>query len=59
MHGDDGMADLGWTPSSLSVDPRHAVELLRDVCREAAAEGRPVTLVPLAPLTNIALLLRT
>ena len=59
VHGDDGMADLGWTPSSLSVDPRHAVELLRDVCREAAAEGRPVTLVPLAPLTNIALLLRT
>lgn len=59
VHGDDGMADLGWKPSSLPVDPRHAVELLRDVCRQAAADGRPVTLVPLAPLTNIALLLRT
>lgn len=59
VHGDDGMGDLGWPAAAATVDPRHAVELLRDVCREAAAEGRPVTLVPLAPLTNIALLLRT
>ncbi len=59
VHGDDGMGDLGWPPARAAADPRHAVELLRDVCREAAAEGRPVTLVPLAPLTNIALLLRT
>ncbi|MFD1054634.1 nucleoside hydrolase [Terrabacter terrigena] len=59
VHGEDGMGDLGWPTSSLVPDPRHAVELLRDVCREAAEAGRPVTLVPLAPLTNIALLLRT
>ena len=59
VHGDDGMADLGWDPPTTSPDPRHGVELLRDVCREAAADGRPVTLVPLAPLTNVALLLRT
>ena len=59
VHGDDGMGDLGWPAPSLAPDPRHAVELLRDVCAEAAAHGRPVTLVPLAPLTNIALLLRT
>ncbi|TQM64102.1 nucleoside hydrolase [Humibacillus xanthopallidus] len=59
VHGDDGMGDLGWPAADLRPDPRHAVELLRDVCRAAAAEGRAVTLVPLAPLTNIALLLRT
>ncbi len=59
VHGEDGMADLGWEPAPTPPDPRHAVELLRDVCRAAADEGRPVTLVPLAPLTNIALLLRT
>ena len=59
VHGDDGMADLGWGPAAATVDRRHAVELLRDVCREAAEADRPVTLVPLAPLTNIALLLRT
>lgn len=59
VHGQDGMGDLGWPASSLEADGRHAVELLRDVCRQAATDGRPVTLVPLAPLTNIALLLRT
>ena len=42
-----------------SADPRHAVELLRDVLLEAAFTGLPVTLVPLGPMTNIALLLRT
>lgn len=59
VHGADGMGDLGWPPSPRQPDPRHAVELLRDTCLEAAATGRPVTIVPLAPLTNIALLLRT
>lgn len=59
VHGDDGMGDLGWPKSRLGVDPRSGVELLRDVCREAAGAGCPVTVVPLAPLTNIALLLRS
>ena len=58
VHGDDGMGDLGW-PRAARTDRRHAVELLRDTCREAARPTGPVTLVPLAPLTNIALLLRT
>jgi len=61
VHGDDGMADLGWPAPASRPDPRHAVELLRDLLSEAAS-GRPadrVTLVPLAPLTNTALLLRT
>ena len=62
VHGQDGMGDLDWARSEREPDPRHAVELLRDVLLEAAAHGddaRRVTLVPLAPLTNIALLLRT
>ena len=59
VHGDDGMGELGWPAPSLTPDPRHAVEMLRDVCRRAASDARPVTLVPLAPMTNIALLLRT
>jgi pyrimidine-specific ribonucleoside hydrolase len=61
VHGDDGMADLGWPSSDRPPDGRHAVELLRDELTRAAADdptGR-ITLVPLAPLTNIALLLRT
>lgn len=59
VHGDDGMGDLGWTPSDRRRDPRHAVELLRDVLLEAASAGAPITLVPTAPMTNIALLLRS
>ena len=55
VHGADGMGDLGIAPSNRRVDPRSAVELLRDLI-EASSE--PVTLVPVAPLTNIALFLR-
>ena len=64
VHGLDGMGDLDWPRAQAEPDPRHAVELLRDELTTAAgpaAEGSPdrrVTLVPLAPLTNIALLLR-
>jgi pyrimidine-specific ribonucleoside hydrolase len=62
VHGQDGMGDLDWAKSEREPDPRHAVELLRDVLHEAAAHGdeaQRITVVPLAPLTNIALLLRT
>lgn len=59
VHGDDGMGDLGWPRSPQQPDERHAVELLRDVLLAAAAAGERVTLVPLAPQTNVALLLRT
>jgi pyrimidine-specific ribonucleoside hydrolase len=62
VHGLDGMGDLDWGKSRRSPDPRHAVEVLRDVLLDAAAHARPdrlVTLVPLGPLTNVALLLRT
>jgi len=61
VHGEDGMADLGWPSSDRHPDGRHAVELLRDVLSQAASGGpaNRVTLVPVAPLTNVALLLRT
>ncbi|MBE8471331.1 nucleoside hydrolase [Streptomyces justiciae] len=56
VHGQDGMGDLGLpAPTRRPVD-LDAVALLR---REILASPRPVTLIPTAPLTNIALLLRT
>ncbi|MFF7286595.1 nucleoside hydrolase [Streptomyces griseorubiginosus] len=56
VHGLDGMGDLGLpAPTRVAVD-LDAVTLLR---REILASPRPVTLIPTAPLTNIALLLRT
>jgi pyrimidine-specific ribonucleoside hydrolase len=61
VHGKDGMGDLGRPGPGSRPDARHAVELLRDVLTQAATGGEDdlVTLVPLAPMTNIALLLRT
>lgn len=58
VHGSDGMADLGWAPPTIPADPRHAVDLMRHAVDEAADAGDPVTLVPLAPMTNVALLAR-
>ena len=55
VHGADGMGDLGIAPSVRKVDPRSAVELLRDLIE---GSKDPVTLIPIAPLTNIALFLR-
>ncbi|MFI0035306.1 nucleoside hydrolase [Streptomyces mutabilis] len=56
VHGHDGMGDLGLpAPTRVPVDV-DAVTLLR---REILASPRPVTLIPTAPATNIALLLRT
>jgi pyrimidine-specific ribonucleoside hydrolase len=56
VHGRDGMGDLGLpAPTRRPVDV-DAVTLLR---REILAAPTPVTLIPTAPLTNIALLLRT
>lgn len=55
VHGSDGLGDIGLPESTRAVVPVHAVELLR---REILASPTPVTLVPLAPMTNIALLVR-
>jgi pyrimidine-specific ribonucleoside hydrolase len=55
VHGADGMANLGLPESDRTPVDENAVELLR---REIMAASEPVTLVTLAPMTNIALLLR-
>lgn len=55
LHGQDGMGDLGLpTPRRRAID-LHAVEFLRHALSETTA---PLTLICLAPLTNIAMLLR-
>ncbi|MEU0947841.1 nucleoside hydrolase [Streptomyces canus] len=56
VHGLDGMGDLGLPAPTRVALEMDAVTLLR---REILASPRPVTLIPTAPLTNIALLLRT
>ncbi|MFI0164400.1 nucleoside hydrolase [Streptomyces sp. NPDC017095] len=56
VHGVDGMGDLGLPAPARTAADVDAVTLLH---REILASPRPVTLIPTAPLTNIALLLRT
>lgn len=55
VHGADGMGNLGLPESGRAVSPLHSVELMHRVLQESA---EPVTVIALAPLTNIALLLR-
>ena len=56
VHGDDGMGDLGLPDSQRVPVDVHAVELMR---RTVESSPQPLTLVPLAPLTNVALFIRT
>lgn len=56
VHGEDGMGDIGLPAPTRAPAGVDAVTLLR---REILASPRPVTLIPTAPLTNIALLLRS
>ncbi|MGD8193695.1 nucleoside hydrolase [Herbiconiux sp. P18] len=55
VHGADGLGDLGLPVSKRVPDARPAVDLARDLL---LASDRPVTIVALAPQTNLALLLR-
>lgn len=56
VHGRDGLADLDLPAPARKPVAMHAVELLRS---ELLASPGPVTLIALAPLTNLALLIRT
>jgi pyrimidine-specific ribonucleoside hydrolase len=55
IHGHDGMADIGLPPSRRTAQQMHAAQLIKRVV-EAASE--PITLIALAPLTNVALFVR-
>jgi inosine-uridine nucleoside N-ribohydrolase len=54
VHGDTGLDGPDQPPPSRSPETVHAVELMARALRE-----RPLTLIPLGPLTNVALLLAT
>ncbi|KAA0979043.1 nucleoside hydrolase [Paeniglutamicibacter gangotriensis] len=56
IHGEDGLGNVNLPATSRTPLPVHAVEMMRHVLSESS---EPLTLVALAPLTNVALLLRT
>ena len=56
VHGGDGLAGLSNSGSPRSLDSRHAIELIRDLVEGSKDK---VTLVPIGPLTNVALFIST
>lgn len=54
VHGDNGLGGIELPSAPRSPEADHAVQFLRRTILQA---DRPITLVPLAPLTNIATLL--
>ena len=55
VHGSDGLGNMSKKGSARKLDSRHAVTLIRDLI-----ESNPnAILVPVGPLTNIALFIRT
>jgi pyrimidine-specific ribonucleoside hydrolase len=56
VHGDDGLAGIVLPEATRKAEPESAVAMLR---RLLLAHPEPVTIVALAPQTNLALLLRT
>lgn len=55
VHGRDGFGDIDWPAATSQARPGHAVTWLAETI---LGSEQPVTLVTLAPLTNIALLVR-
>jgi inosine-uridine nucleoside N-ribohydrolase len=52
VHGEDGLGGKKLPPPEKKLDPRHAVDVIIDVVSRNPGE---ITLVPVGPLTNIAL----
>ncbi len=58
IHGSDGLGGFSRT-SDRRIEKLHATDLLRRELMAAIGNGETITLVPLGPQTNIALLLRS
>lgn len=55
VHGSNGLAGIELPVDGMRIDPLHAIERMR---REIEESDQPITIVALAPLTNIAILFR-
>ena len=56
IHGSSGLDGVEWGEPTVGIDPRHAVDLIAD--RAVANDPRPLTIVAVGPLTNVATALR-
>jgi purine nucleosidase len=55
IHGEAGLEGHAWPPPSLRPVPEHAVDVIIDLVMSSPGE---ITLVPIGPLTNLAVALR-
>jgi purine nucleosidase len=55
IHGEAGLEGFDWPTPEIDVSPEHAVDLIVELVMSQPGE---ITLVPIGPLTNIALALR-
>src|SRR5882672_5240804 len=55
IHGESGLDGPVWPEPDIPLDPEHAVDV---IVERVMAEPGEVTLVPMGPLTNVALALR-
>jgi len=55
IHGASGLDGPDWPEPTVGLDPRHAADFI--VERATAGDGRPLTVVAVGPLTNVALAL--
>jgi purine nucleosidase len=56
VHGESGLDGVVLPEPTMSLDPRHGVDLIIDTVM--ASEPKTITLVPTGPLTNIAMAIR-
>jgi purine nucleosidase len=56
IHGESGLDGPDFPEPTVQLDPRHAVDVIVETVM--AAEPREITLVPVGPLTNIAMAMR-
>jgi inosine-uridine nucleoside N-ribohydrolase len=55
IHGASGLDGPAWATPTVELDPRHAVDFIIE--RAEARDARPLTVVAIGPLTNLALAL--
>lgn len=56
VHGESGLDGVDLPEPAMQLDPRHGVDLIIDTVM--AAEPKTISLVPVGPLTNIAMAIR-
>ncbi|MEQ9861961.1 nucleoside hydrolase [Pectobacterium cacticida] len=58
FHGESGLGKTVLPAPQKQAEAQHAVSFIINQCRQAIADGMPITLCTLGPLTNVAMALR-